>query len=386
MLESSGSCIITDIKSGIWIAGTMQTLDARHLELFLNEGYKDGSWEYNLIGSHKLQKDTKAACGAIFDLKNLKASSSSGILNLKSWSEEPDDSQPKAVIVPHAVAVHTRFQENEGILVKYHAMKPGTDGDNVSIRISYQLRFRDNDPIPEQRKERKRWTPEDDKLLISAWLNTSKDPITANEQRMGTFWERISNYIALHCKASGLGTREPTHCKQNWHKLHSEVNKFCGSYEAATRGKSSGQSEDDVLKVAHELFFSDYKSKFNLDHAWRLLRYDQKWLTLCSTKTDGPSKRRKCDDRSQPEASHSFTNAEEQATQRPGGVKAAKNRRKKKAEEGNGVVDFEKLESAFVMRERSSKMAMLESLLAKKETLSEIDETIKQKLASELFM
>lgn len=59
----------------------MQTLDARHIELFLSEGYKDGSWDYNLIGSHKLQKDAGAACGAIFDLKHLKESSSSGNLN-----------------------------------------------------------------------------------------------------------------------------------------------------------------------------------------------------------------------------------------------------------------------------------------------------------------
>ncbi|KFK35362.1 hypothetical protein AALP_AA5G275400 [Arabis alpina] len=155
MLKSTGSCIIKDIKSGIWIAdlqlvrcpvcdlstcdGTMQTLDARHIELFLNEGFKDGSWEYNLIGSQKLKKDAKAACGAIFDLKHLKASSSTGILHLKSWTGAPDDSQPKAVIAPHAVAVHTRLQENEGILVKYHTMKAGTDGDVVAIRISQQL-------------------------------------------------------------------------------------------------------------------------------------------------------------------------------------------------------------------------------------------------------
>ncbi|CAN8253991.1 unnamed protein product [Cochlearia groenlandica] len=155
MLECSGSCVIKDIKSGIWIAdlqlvrcpvcdlstcdGTMQTLDARHIELFLNKGYKDGSWDYNLIGSHKLQKDAGAASGAIFDLKHLKASSSSGILHLKSWTGEPEDSQPKAVIAPNAVAVHTRLQENEGILVKYHTMKSGTDGDIVSIRISQQL-------------------------------------------------------------------------------------------------------------------------------------------------------------------------------------------------------------------------------------------------------
>ncbi|KAG5399526.1 hypothetical protein IGI04_014133 [Brassica rapa subsp. trilocularis] len=154
MLESSGGCIVKDIKSGIWIAdlqlvrcpvcdlstcdGTMQTLDARHVELFLNEGYKNGTWEYNLIASHKLQKDAVAACGAIFDLKHLK-SSSSGILNLKSWTGAPDDSQPKAMIAPHAVALHTRLQENEGIIVKYQTMKAGTDGDIVSIRISQQL-------------------------------------------------------------------------------------------------------------------------------------------------------------------------------------------------------------------------------------------------------
>ncbi|EFH54666.1 predicted protein [Arabidopsis lyrata subsp. lyrata] len=61
------------------------------------------------------------------------------ILNLKSWTGEADDSQPEAVIAPHAVAVHTRLQENEGILVKYHTMKARTDGDIVSIRISQQL-------------------------------------------------------------------------------------------------------------------------------------------------------------------------------------------------------------------------------------------------------
>ncbi|WZZ51748.1 hypothetical protein YC2023_051855 [Brassica napus] len=137
MLESSGSCIVKDIKSDLQLVrcpvcdlstcdGTMQTLDVRHIELFLNEGYKNGSWEYNLIASHKLQKDAVAACGAIFDLKHLKSSSSY-------------DSQPKAMIAPHAVAVHTRLQENEGIVVKYQTMKVGTDGDIVSIRISQQL-------------------------------------------------------------------------------------------------------------------------------------------------------------------------------------------------------------------------------------------------------
>lgn len=34
---------------------------------------------------------------------------------------------------------------------------------------------------PTQRKGRKKWTPSDDRVLISAWLNTSKDPVISND-------------------------------------------------------------------------------------------------------------------------------------------------------------------------------------------------------------
>nr|VDD23231.1 unnamed protein product [Brassica oleracea] len=36
---------------------------------------------------------------------------------------------------------------------------------------------------PVERIERRKWTPSDDILLISSWLNTSKDPVVGNEQR-----------------------------------------------------------------------------------------------------------------------------------------------------------------------------------------------------------
>ena len=35
---------------------------------------------------------------------------------------------------------------------------------------------------PAERRERKKWTPTDDILLISLLLNTSKDPVVNNEQ------------------------------------------------------------------------------------------------------------------------------------------------------------------------------------------------------------
>ncbi|XP_057496649.1 probable F-box protein At3g61730 [Actinidia eriantha] len=155
MLQLRGSCALNNIKTGIWIAdlqlvrcpvcdlntcdGTMQTLDARHIELFLSEGYQDGSWEYEVLGSHDIKKHADGASGGIFDIKHIRDPSTSEVFDLKSWAGKPDDWQPKAMINLHAVAVNTNLQENEGLHLKYHAMRAGADGEVVSIRISQQL-------------------------------------------------------------------------------------------------------------------------------------------------------------------------------------------------------------------------------------------------------
>ena len=34
-------------------------------------------------------------------------------------------------------------------------------------------------------KKRRKWSPKEDKILIGAWLNTSKDPVVSNEQKDG---------------------------------------------------------------------------------------------------------------------------------------------------------------------------------------------------------
>ncbi|XP_056859112.1 glutathione S-transferase T3-like isoform X1 [Raphanus sativus] len=77
------------------------------------------------------------------------------------------------------------------------------------------------------------WTPVEDIVLISAWLNTSKDPVVANEQRQGAFWKRIAAYFAASPKIAAGAHREEGNCKQRWHKINTQVNKFCGAFEAA---------------------------------------------------------------------------------------------------------------------------------------------------------
>ena len=58
--------------------GTMQILDARHIELFLCDGYLEGNWDYELLGSHENKKHAAAATGGIFDVKHLNDQSTAG--------------------------------------------------------------------------------------------------------------------------------------------------------------------------------------------------------------------------------------------------------------------------------------------------------------------
>ena len=188
-----------------------------------------------------------------------------------------------------------------------------------------------------ERRERRKWTPTEDVVLISSWLNPSKDPVVGNKQKSGAFWKRIAAYFGASPKLVGCEQREASHCKQRWHKINELVFKFCGCYEAATREKSSGCNENDVLKRAHEIFYKNHKKKFTLEHAWKELRNDQKWCDLATAKNDGGSKKRKCDD--------GVDSSSSQATEskRPDGVKATKARGKETMAEENALNELQRM-------------------------------------------
>ncbi|XP_013667205.2 glutathione S-transferase T2-like [Brassica napus] len=146
---------------------------------------------------------------------------------------------------------------------------------------------------PTERQERKKWTPADDEVLISAWLNTSKDVVVRIDQKSGTFWKRVGEYYAEspHVLVGGDKTKH-NHCKQRWHKINDWTNKFCGAFAAAERQMTSGQNETDVLKLAHDIYYANHKQKFSVEHAWCVLRYEQKWISLNPSKTHTSSKRK----------------------------------------------------------------------------------------------
>ncbi|XP_013594412.1 PREDICTED: glutathione S-transferase T3-like [Brassica oleracea var. oleracea] len=243
---------------------------------------------------------------------------------------------------------------------------------------------------PSSFRGRKKWSPTDDVVLISAWLNTSKDPVVGNEQKAGAFWQRISAYFEASPKVERGEKREPVQCKQRWQKLNDLVCKFCGSYEAATRQNTSGQSESDV-KMAHEIFYNYHKKKFNLHHAWEELRHDQKWCEFATTKMEGSTKKRRCEDGAESSSSQATTKLGDQPTKRPPGVKAAKAASGKRAiVDHEAVSEFQTMwsikEKDLAVKERLSKMGLLERLIGKKEPLSEVEEALKDKLITEMLI
>uniref|UniRef100_A0A0D3AMN4 Uncharacterized protein n=1 Tax=Brassica oleracea var. oleracea TaxID=109376 RepID=A0A0D3AMN4_BRAOL len=212
-----------------------------------------------------------------------------------------------------------------------------------------------------EKRERKTWTPTDDILLISSWLNTSKDPIVSNEQKSSNFWKRVAAYFAASPKAAG--SEEKTD------------NNF------ATRERSSGCNENDVLKRAHEIFFNNHKKIFTLERAWKELRNDQKWCEVSSAKKVGTSRKRKCEDGADSSACQPSEN------KRPAGVKASKAAGKKTMSEENSVNRFQSMwdikQKELEVKERLSKMSILDSLIAKKEPLADYEEALKKKFISE---
>jgi hypothetical protein len=100
---------------------------------------------------------------------------------------------------------------------------------------------------PIKRGRSKNFSEEEDLMLVSAYLNVSKDLITGRDKKEGTFWERVWKYFNKNrtfesdCNWSSL--------KHLWLPIHKEVNIFQSYYDAIERKNHSGKANDD--KVNH---------------------------------------------------------------------------------------------------------------------------------------
>ncbi|XP_013632621.1 PREDICTED: glutathione S-transferase T2-like [Brassica oleracea var. oleracea] len=201
----------------------------------------------------------------------------------------------------------------------------------------------------------------DASVFGTQWADDANEKHVVSDRKERRKWspteDLIASYVASSPKLSALQKREPSNCKQRWGKINEGVCKFVGCHEAATKAKSSGMNEDDVLKMAHEIFFNDYKLKFTLEHAWLELSHDQKWCGASSTKDKVSSKRRKLDDQTaQSSTSVQGCHGEDEAMTQPIGVKAAKAKGKSKGKTSEEAVELQTMweirQNDFVLKEK----------------------------------
>ena len=137
------------------------------------------------------------------------------------------------------------------------------------------------------------------------------------------------------------------------------------------------------MKLAHQIFYNNYKKRFTLEHAWKELRHDQKWCELATSKKEGSLKKRKCEDGGESESSQATEN------KRPPGVKAAKKGSHKAVMEDDNLNKFQTMwtmrQADLTAKERLSQLSLLNSLIGKKEPLAEYEETLKKKLINDLW-
>ncbi|XP_024013555.1 glutathione S-transferase T2-like [Eutrema salsugineum] len=252
---------------------------------------------------------------------------------------------------PHSFLNLLNSQEENGF-----SFSPNVDlGSSQLPPFSSQLTEEPTVTVDAKTSKRK-WHPTKDIVLISAWLNTSKDPVIGNDQKPAHF----------------------------------------GVVSVSVKQQSSGQNDNDLMKAAHQIFVSDHGFKFGLEHCWRELRHDQKWSSVSAVKESEVKKRK---NKSPAATSPHEVDAEESPESRPPGVKAAKkalesNGKGKKGaqsdeDDGQELTEMNKFweikKQDLAIKDRLSKQKLLDSLVLRMNLLSEKERALKDKLVSELL-
>ncbi|KAM1116304.1 hypothetical protein TB2_006723 [Malus domestica] len=119
---------------------------------------------------------------------------------------------------------------------------------------------------------------DEDHVLISGWLNTSMDTIIGNDQKHQTYWQRIEEYYNQNKWFESNRTGQML--SQQWQKIQKEVNRFSASLATLYEHNQSGATQQGMIANALATYEALHQKKFNLDHAWVVLRRQPKWLQV----------------------------------------------------------------------------------------------------------
>ncbi|KAG2663149.1 hypothetical protein I3760_16G014100 [Carya illinoinensis] len=87
------------------------------------------------------------------------------------------------------------------------------------------------------------FTPEEDKLLVSAWLNCSLDAVQGTDQKHSQLWEKIFEYFQQYKETTNERTIKSL--IHRWSVIQKATNKFCAKLAQVEGLNQSGMTEQD---------------------------------------------------------------------------------------------------------------------------------------------
>ncbi|KAL6851494.1 hypothetical protein ACP4OV_020427 [Aristida adscensionis] len=189
----------------------------------------------------------------------------------------------------------------------------------------------------------KNFRDEEDRLLVSAWLNVSMDPILGTEQSQTSYWARIYEYF--HANKSFESDRSQSSLMNRWSAIQHDVNIFCGCVTRIEDRNQSGATISDKLAHTCTLFKEEDKKnrKFAFMHCWRILKDSPKWMErrkLFRSSKTASNKKQKTKPTSSPSsaapglstgAASGDDGVAQDASKRPDGKKTEKKRLRQRA-------------------------------------------------------
>ncbi|XP_042437308.1 glutathione S-transferase T3-like [Zingiber officinale] len=108
-------------------------------------------------------------------------------------------------------------------------------------------------------------------LNQAAYTIISEDSVVGNAQKSESFWKRVVAYFNTN-RAKEAKKRTAEKAKSHWASLKKIVNRYNGIYNKWYNDRPSGWSDEDLMVRAHEEYKSTFKTTFQYEHVWRIMK------------------------------------------------------------------------------------------------------------------
>ncbi|KAK9705314.1 hypothetical protein RND81_07G047700 [Saponaria officinalis] len=120
-------------------------------------------------------------------------------------------------------------------------------------------------------------------------MKVSEDSIVGSRQKIDKMWARVKEQYDLARSAnSKLRARKEGMLDNRFRRIATIVMRWAGCYHKASARRMSGWNEEQVIAEAQILY--GLKTKFNLFHAWDMLKGYRKWMVTIGPYASAASK------------------------------------------------------------------------------------------------